>query len=148
MNRDALLASLIGFGIGLVITGALIFGPNIAKNLPQLKLPTLPKFTAKDTSLPTPTTAPQEPSKLTIDAPLPEAIEPKAEVLVSGSAQAGSAVIIVGPSDEAVVQVASDGKYAGKVTLTEGVNELVVTSYKGDNQQEHTVTVFYTPEEY
>lgn len=146
MNKDALLATLIGFGIGLLITGMLLVGPSLAKGLPKFSLPTisLPKPKppqAKTSPTPTPATF-----QLTIDSPLADAIEQKAEALVSGKTSPGATVVVAGPLDETVVVVKEDGTYAGKVKLTEGKNEIVVTSYLKTEVKALTVTVYYTPE--
>lgn len=144
MNKDAILATLIGFGIGLLITGALLVGPTLVKNLPQIKLPTI----SLQTQNPTPTSAPT-PTQVgvSIESPLAEAIETSDILLVSGKAPVGATVVIAGAVDETVVTVKEDGKFAGKVSLVEGKNDLIVTSYVQAQQTSQTVTVYYTPEE-
>ncbi len=147
MNKDALLATLIGFFIGLLITGLLLAGPNLAKMLPNLKLPTInwPKAQQKTTLTPTPTPAD---FAVTIDSPLADSIEAKDEILVSGTTSPEAMVVVSGQIDDAVVKVKNDGKYAGKVSLNEGKNEITVTSYLKDKQISQTVTIFYTPEDF
>lgn len=148
MNKDALLATLIGFIIGLVITGILLAGPSLAKGFPRIKWPTfafsLPKGPSKpgDTK-PTPTPVA---FFLTIDSPLTDSIEEKSDVLVSGKTIANATVVIAGNTDEVVVTADDKGTYAGKVKLVEGKNDVVVTSYNKEEQKSQTVTVFYTPE--
>lgn len=148
MNKDALLATLIGFIIGLVITGILLAGPTIAKGFPNIQWPTftfsLPKAPGtQEDNKPTPT-----PTAffLTIDSPLTDSIEEKSDVLVSGKTMANATVVIAGNVDEIVVTADDKGTYAGKVKLVEGKNDVVVTSYNKEEQKSQTVTVFYTPE--
>lgn len=138
MNKDAILATLIGFGIGLLITGLLLVGPNITKALPKIKLPTA-------ASTPTPTPTPSQ-FTVTIESPLAEALENSTGILVSGVTAPESTVVIAGSVDETAVVAQADGKYAGKVTLTEGKNDIIVTSYQQTKQANQTVTVYYTPE--
>jgi hypothetical protein len=138
MNKDALLATLIGFAIGLLITGLLLVGPNITKSLPKIKLPT-----AASTPTPTPTSSQ---FAVTIESPLAETIENSPDLLVSGVTSAGSTVVIAGSVDDTAVAAQPDGKYAGKITLTEGKNDIVVTAYEQSKQTSQTVTVYYTPE--
>ena len=151
MNKDALLATIIGFGIGLVITGALILGPSISKSFPKLSLPkiTLPKINlaSKQGTSPAPALQPTE-LTVTIAAPLDEAIEPDKSVVVSGTTLSGAIVAVAGELDDDVVKTNGDGGYAGKVSLTEGENVITVTAYKGGKSISQTVTVFYTPEEF
>lgn len=145
MNKDAILATVIGFGIGLVITALVFVGPRLATYLPKISLPSFVQMK----SVAKPTEAPKSKEfGLTIDSPLPESIEENAEILVSGTTMADSTVVIQGNSNDAVTNVGSDGKYAGKVLLTEGKNDIIVTSYLKDKQTAQTITVFYTPEEF
>jgi hypothetical protein len=144
MNKDALLATVIGFVVGLVITGLLLLAPKLGPYLPKLTLPSF-SFGQKTTPTPTPSLTTGE---FTIDSPLADAIESTAEILVSGNAEAGSTVIIQTDGDDEVVLVKEDGKYAGKITLTEGKNDLTVTSYGKSKQETKTVTVFFTQAEF
>lgn len=143
MNKDALLATLIGFGIGLLITGLLLVGPNILKLFPSIKMPTLSFSQEKSSPAPTPT---PKVAPLTVESPLPESIENSSDLLVSGTAPAASTVVIAGPSDESVVAVVSDGKFAGKITLIEGKNDISVTALSAGSTSTQTVTVYYTQE--
>ena len=145
MNKDALLATLIGFGIGLLITGLLLLGPSVTKFLPKVTLPKISFSQPKQKSAPTPTPTPSQ-FTLTIDSPLAEAIENSTDLLVSGVTSSGSTVVIAGSVDDTTVVSQSNGKYAGKITLTEGKNDIVVTSYNTSKQASQTVTVYYTPE--
>ena len=148
MNKDALLATIIGFGIGLVITGALLLGPSLSKSFPSFSFHklSLPKF-GQQQPQPTPTPQPKE-LVVVITSPLAEAIEGDERILVSGTALPESLVVIQGESDEDVVKTNGDGAYAGKVGLIEGENQIVVTAYKDGGSVSQTVTVFYTPEEF
>lgn len=151
MNKDALLATLIGFAVGLIITGVLVLGPTIGKSLPAFtfKLPSFSLSFLKPRPAQTPTPTPPAISEsLTIDSPLPDTIEETDETLVSGSTTAGATVVMQGLIDDAVVAAGTDGKFAGKLTLSEGKNDLVVTSYRDEEQTTKTLTVFYTPEEF
>ena len=145
MNKDALLATAIGFGIGLVITAILLVGPSAAKFLPNMKLPAFSWLKQQPKDAPTTTPTPTQFS-VTIDSPLDEAIEAKEVVLVSGVTAPKSLVIIQGIEDEAVIRVGDDGKYAGRITLFEGKNDVTVTSYLASEQAQKMITVYYTPE--
>lgn len=151
MNKDALLATVIGFGVGLFIAALVFLGPTVFKNMPQIRLPDLSslfaRFTAqKNNATPTPTPKPNE--ILNIQSPLPESIEPKNESLISGSAPPSAIVVIEGEGTENVIIANAQGAYAGKISLGEGKNEITVTSYAGANVQTQTVTVYYTPEDF
>ncbi len=144
MNKDALIATLIGFGVGLIITGLFLVGPSLVKGIPKITLPTI-QLSPQKSVTPTPRPAAAE---LTIDAPLPDAIETEGSILVSGSSPAGATVVIEGPTGDIVVNANENGKYAGTVALSEGKNEIVVTGHAGGRVFRQTVTVFYTPESF
>lgn len=145
MNKDAILATIIGFVVGLFITGLILIGPKLLSMIPRLTLPTI----TLPTSGTTPPVAPaDEEFAVTIDSPLEGSIESQAELLVSGSTQAGSIVFIQTDTDDAVTFAADDGKYAGEVTLLEGKNDLSVTAYLKEKQSTQERTVFFTAEEF
>lgn len=145
MNKDALLATLIGFGIGLLITGLLLLGPNVFKLLPAFKLPEIKFVQNQHANTPTPRPT-QKASAFAIESPLPESIENSPDLLVSGTAPKSATVVIAGPNDESTVAVAGDGKFAGKITLTEGKNDISVTSLLNAKPTVLTVTVYYSEE--
>ncbi len=151
MNKDAVLATVIGFGVGLVIAGLVFLGPTLFKNLPHFSLPNLSFLSSlvpkNRGAHPTPTPTPGT-HALTVESPLPEAIEPKNETLISGNAPANAIVVLEGESNEAVVIATPQGAYAGKVSLGEGKNALRVTSYSGKEVQTQSLTVYYTPENF
>ncbi len=148
MNKDAILATIIGLILGLSITAAFIFGPNLIKALPKIPFPTisLPKNTPKP--VPQPTSTPNV-FVVTITAPLEGAIEPKKDVVVSGMTETGATVVIGGPTDDDVVSAGEGGAYAGKVTASEGKNDITVTAYGAAGKQaQSTVTIYYTEENF
>jgi len=153
MNKDALLATFIGFVVGLLVTGLVLYGPGLTKNFPKIQLPkfsfSLPKF-GKPTPTPTPTLKDSKKEHaVTIESPLPDALEQEDNVLVSGSTTPSSTVVISGTMDEIVIEANGDGKYAGKVALSEGKNDITVVSFqKSGTVATQTVSVFYTPEEW
>lgn len=149
MNKDALLATIIGFGIGLIIAAGVFLGPTLFRSLPQLRLPDFSKLVSRFQAKPqeiTPTPKPNE--TLTIQSPLAESIELKNETLVTGSVAPESIVVIEGELGETATGVNSDGAFAGKVVLTEGKNDITVTSYTKDKVQTSSVRVYYTPEDF
>lgn len=153
MNKDALLATIIGFGIGLVITGLVFMGPTMFKNFPAFHFPTINMNLSKYFSSKTPqknisTTPKPSPSDLSIESPLADNIEPKKELLVSGQTAPSATVVIEGEDAEVVVTANEKGAYAGTVSLGEGKNVIRVTSYANKKTQTQMVTVFYTPENF
>jgi|GEM_PF-523461 len=153
MNKDALLATFIGFIVGLLVTGLVLYGPGLSKNFPKFQFPkfsfTIPQF-GKPKITPTPIQAEiKKEHSVTIESPLADALEQSNTVLISGTTSTASTVILSGPMDEVVIEANGDGKYAGKVTLQEGKNDITVTSFqKTGTTAVQSVSVFYTPEEW
>ncbi len=148
MNKDAILATIIGFGVGLIIAAAIFLGPSLIKNFPSIKWPNFSSLKLKTNNTAKPTPKPALSDTLTIQSPLPEAIEPKNETLVSGSVTPDSIVVIEAEGTETVAVSNEQGSFAGKITLGEGKNDIVVTSYTKGKVQSQTVTVYYTPEDF
>lgn len=147
MNKDALLATLIGFGIGLCITGIFLLGPSVIKSMPKLSLPRISLPQQKSNNPITPTPAPEK-QFITIDSPLPDALEAANDLLVSGTTNRNATVVVQGTANEDVVATKDDGKYAGNITLAEGKNDITATSYLGGTPVSQTVTVYFTEEKY
>lgn len=159
MKKDAFLAVLIGFAIGLTITALIIVTPIAAKGFPKIQLPKLPSFSLnflklgfKRTPAGTPTSVPAESvsQKFAVDSPLADAIENSSELLVSGTSTALSTVVVQTAADDVVTTTNEQGMWAVKVTLSEGKNDILVTSYPAPDSENsvetQTVTVYYTPE--
>jgi hypothetical protein len=160
MNKDAVLATLIGFAIGLTITGIIIVAPSVAKNapkfpvpaFPKLSLPSLPKLGSKS---PAPQPTPGKSSVkgaettgvLAIDAPIPETVESADVTTVTGKAPAQSRILVQTPVEDVVSETSDNGTFTVKAGLKEGKNDITVTaSNPAGVIKTVTVTVYYTPE--
>lgn len=152
MNKDAILASVIGFGIGICITGILLVGPNVLKAMPKLPSLTFPQQNKTDNTTPANETNVAAPTPQTatfsIDSPITDTIQNKDDVLVSGNTPPGSIVFVQSDIDEQVATVTADGKYAATIALQEGDNALTVTSYGNGKPVSQSVVVYYTPDEF
>lgn len=146
MNKDALLATAIGFVIGLCITGLLLVGPSLLQKLPKIafSMPQLPKMQIKKQEQPA---TKQAAVPLTIDSPLNESIESQKELLLSGRAPSKSTIVIEANSSETAVMTTEDSKFAGKISLIEGKNDITVTSYTNGVPTSQSIIIYHTPEE-
>lgn len=148
MNKDALLATIIGFGVGLVIAGLVFLSPTLFRALPHFSLPKISwSFLNPSKSKVTPTPKPKS-NTLTIESPLSDSIEPKNETLLSGTTAPNAIVVLEGEIGETVAVANAQGAYAGKLTLGEGKNVLKVTSYAGKDVQTQSVIVYFTTENF
>ncbi len=146
MNKDALLATIIGFGVGLILTGLVFLGPTLVKSFPSFSIPKfswLKFFASKSTVTPTPT--PEKIGEtLTIEAPLADSVETRSETLVSGKTKPRAIVVVETLEKETVVVANDEGAFATKIVLSEGKNDIIVTSHADSTIQTQTITVFYT----
>lgn len=146
MNKDALLATIIGFGVGLILTGLVFLGPTFIKSFPSFSMPKFswPKFfTSQSTVAPTPTPEKID-ETLTIEAPLADSVETRSETLVSGKTKPRAIVVVETLERETVVVANDEGAFATKIILSEGKNDIIVTSHADSIIQTQTITVFYT----
>ena len=151
MNKDALLATVIGFGVGLVIAGLVFLSPTLFHAFPHFSFPKIPSFSWSFPSSSKPKTTPTPAAgshTLTIESPLSESIEPKNETLLSGTTAPNATVVLEGEIGETVAVANNQGAYAGKLALGEGKNTLRVTSYSGKDIQTQSVTVYFTTENF
>jgi hypothetical protein len=154
MNKDAFLATGIGFLLGIIITSLILFGPKLTSHFPKLTLPTFnfalnfPLFNKKSNNKPIGSKPSNTPTSLTVSSPLPDTLAESDTILVSGTAPVDATVIIGGELDEEIVHTTANGSYAGKVTLREGKNSLLITSIQGSEQSEQAINVYYTPEKF
>lgn len=151
MNKDAILASIIGFAIGLCITGFLLVGPNILKNLPRISLPRRENITAQQPgnadSGPETTGAASDGGFIVTD-PVAEKIVSEKTLTVSGTAEPGSLLVIQGYGEETVIAANSEGKFTSTLTLEEGKTDVIVTNYVSGKPTSKTIPVYYTEEEF
>lgn len=152
MNKDAILATIIGFGIGLLITGSVIMGPQLAKSIPSFHMPTFSFNTPKSSPAGTqemvsPTLSPST-SPLTLKSPTPERIETTNETMVSGTTIQNSVIVIENETSEIVITADAAGTFSQKVTLIEGKNTINVTAYIESKPYSQSIVVYYTPEEF
>lgn len=148
MNKDAILASVIGFTIGLCITGFLLVGPNILKNLPQISLPKREQKTQQVASAnPDNQNDTSVAGGFVVTDPQPDSLLNDKSLTVAGTAEPGSLVIIQGYSEETVVATGGEGKFTASLTLEEGKTDVVVTNYINGKPTALTIPVYYTEEE-
>jgi len=154
MNKDALLATGIGFLLGIIITSMILFGPKLVSRLPKVNVPKigfsvkLPSFGTKPQTQKTNPEEKNAPSSLSILSPLPEALVESDPLLVSGTAPKGSTIVIGGEIDEDIVTSTDTGTFAGNITMREGKNTILVTALNGNDIVEQTITVYYTTEKF
>lgn len=138
MNRETIIAILLGFTGGILVAFLLVTVP---KKLPQLK---------KEDNSPTPTQNQPENSQLTdnkleITTPENGIVVEGEEIEISGTSKANTHIVVSGPSEDIVVTSDENGKFSAKLSIYEGENLFTVTSYpENDKPVTTSVSVFAT----
>ncbi len=153
MNKDAVLATLIGFAIGLTITGIIIVAPTLARSAPKLPKITLPSISLgnqkKEASIPTPkVSALQEGTKtFAILTPIADSIVPKNPVAFEGTADSSATSILVQTDTEDTICAITKSSWSCQIALSEGNNSIAVHQIQNDTIiKSKTITLYYTPE--
>ncbi|OGY17732.1 MAG: hypothetical protein A2784_01250 [Candidatus Chisholmbacteria bacterium RIFCSPHIGHO2_01_FULL_48_12] len=118
MKKEVILAIVIGFSLGLVIT----FGIYTARQAISRHQTTNPS--------PSPQASPVTSSAhgLTITAPEPETVFTKTEATVSGMTTPNALVTLFTQEAEVIVYADTTGKFSTPVTLVGGANDITITA--------------------
>ena len=136
MNKDTVVASIIGFGLGLVAAIALWVVPRV-----------LPK-TSSTTANPSPvqvvesaTTA--NDNGLTITTPQDGEITTQAVAKISGKGSSLTRVIVSTSRETAVVETDKTGVFTATIALIEGANAISVVSLEHEKEANMQMTLYY-----
>lgn len=147
MNKDAILASGIGFGVGLLITGGILLGPTLLSQITsktqevrnQVQSPQVQPQKNNDAQV-----AGDQTTSFSIDSHQSETIVDSDKISINGKAKDGTFVVIAGDLEEQAA-VASGNTYSIPVLLKEGKNDITVTNIDGDQATVQKLTLYYTP---
>ncbi|MBI4035016.1 MAG: hypothetical protein HY381_01305 [Candidatus Chisholmbacteria bacterium] len=133
MKKEVLLAIVIGFSLGLVIT----FGIYTARKALREKTPPLPT--------PSPQSQPQPAHTLTITSPENETLHNQETITLSGTTTPGSLVTILTPEAEILVYASEFGQFQSDISLTGGINEITIIALTPDGlKAEQALTLVYS----
>jgi len=139
VKKEVIIAIVIGFALGLVITFGIWTANQALKQQPQLEKPTPTEKTAT-----TPTPAPEELS-LAIISPKDNSISSGEKIEVSGKTAPEATVIILYQEGEKIIQADEEGNFSSEITLVGGANEIKITAYdQNGNEVSKTVNVVYS----
>ena len=136
MNKDTVVASIIGFGLGLVAAIALWVVPRVLPKLPQIKSPTQKEAVTE-------TAQNNAAEGLSITAPLNGEIIQSDTVTVKGKAAKTNLVIISTVDKSQVITPNENGEYSSPVKLVEGNNIIVVSLISDETTATEKINVFY-----
>ena len=140
MNKDTVVASVIGFGLGLIAAIALWVVPKIMPSTSPDTSPALAAKTAVESARDE-----RSDAKFSITSPKDGDIVAADKIKLTGTSQA-TAVFLTSPIENVAAEVKSDGTYEASLTLTEGHNEILSTQIHEGSESATRVNVFYYPE--
>lgn len=141
MRKEVLIAIIIGFGLGLVITFGIWTANRALKGAPSTPAP------SKEEEAITPTSAPQEFS-LIITSPEDESISTQEKIEVAGKTTPDITVVILYQEGEKIIQADSQGSFSSEITLVGGANQIEITAYDQDgNEVSKIINVVYSTAE-
>lgn len=139
MRKEVLIAIIIGFGLGLVLT-FFVYKTQFSDQTETTIITPL----AEEKNLPTKA----EEQILTVTSPIDQSISKEAKTDISGSAQPLSWILILGEKGEKIVQTDNKGSFQTDLLLVSGENEIKITSIneKGEENSK-TLTIVYSTAE-
>jgi len=146
MKKEVLLAIIIGFGLGLVITFGVWKANKALKEVAQKQeLP--PSQVQEEEKITSPTPFPTQLS-LVITSPEDNSIINKEKINISGKTSSEATVVITYEEGEKVIQTDENGNFSTEITLVGGANEITVSAYDEDgNEVTKTLNLVYSTAE-
>jgi len=146
MKKEVLLAIVIGFGLGLVITfGAWKANKTLKEVAPKQQSPF--QQTQEEEKILSPTPAlPQ--LNLVITSPEDNSIINKEKVNISGKTSLQATLVITYEEGEKIIETDEDGNFNTEITLAGGANEIIIYAYdKEGNEASKTLNIVYSTAE-
>lgn len=138
MRKEVIIAIIIGFGLGLIITFGIWTANRALRELPPEEAVPTPA----EEITPTPTFS------LTIREPEDNSISSEEKITIAGTTAPGAVVVILYQEGEKILEADKDGNFETEITLVGGANEVEVSAYdsKG-NEASQTLTIVYSTAE-
>ena len=130
VRKEVLLAIIIGFALGLVITFGIWTANRVMKEKKETSSVT-PEVTMEVQPTPSPTTA----FNLEIISPEDESLLNEAEITLVGKTQPGAMVVVVSEQKEEIVEADKDGNFELQITLISGTNEISITAFSQEGEE-------------
>jgi len=142
MKKEVLIAIVIGFALGLLIT----FGIWTANKALKTQSETPVEETKTEAVVePTPTPAG---FSLNILSPEDDALIDTNKAEIKGSSVAQAIIVIVAEKEEKIIEADENGSFATEVTLVRGINEITVTAFNQEGEKtSQSLSVVYSTAE-
>jgi len=139
MKKEILIAIIIGFILGLIITFGIWTANKSLKNGTQNKQ-------ENEQASPTPTPSQnKEEMFLQINSPANNDIIGQEEVTIEGQTKPQAIVAVVYQEDDQLIQADSQGNFSVDITLVGGANEIKISAYDNQNNEaQQTLDLVYS----
>lgn len=138
MNKDTVIASFIGFGLGLIAAITLWVVPRILPKNPQTQ-PTIQQETTSNEQ--------ENKSKIfEISAPMDGSISESDTIKVSGSALGAQLIVIATATKNVVITPDASGNFSEDIGISEGGNNITITQYNETDYETKHLYIYYYPE--
>lgn len=138
MKKEVLIAILIGFGLGLIITFGIWTANKAIKETPSEEV--VPPPTVEISPVPA--------FSLTINQPEDNSLSENEKITVSGSTAANAVVVILYQEGEKILEADKEGNFETEISLVGGANEIKVSAYDSEGSEtSQTLTVVYSTAE-
>jgi len=146
MKKEVLLAIIIGFSLGLVITFGVWKANKALKEVaPKQQLP--PSQVQEEEKTPSPT-PPSSQLSLVITSPEDNSIINKEKVNISGKTSPAATVVITYEEGEKIIETDENGNFTTEITLIGGANEITISAYDEEgNEVTKTLNLVYSTAE-
>lgn len=146
MRKEVLVAILIGFGIGLVVTFGIFTARRALKAGGEAGEQTSPSYS------PTPQVEKKQARaehKMTVISPNDGAVTAAEKISVAGTTTPGATVAISGGETDVVVVSDGKGQFSAEITLVGGDNEIRIIGFNPEGEKaEAALTVVYSTAEF
>ena len=140
MNKDTVVASVIGFGLGLVAAIALWIVPRLIPKTP---------ITQKDNNQVLSETVQNSPSLQTFDVTSPKDgdISKSADLKISGKASPNTLIFVSSSENNQSTQTDDSGNFSLPLKIHEGSNEIAVLNVSNGKEETKRLSVYFVDEE-
>jgi hypothetical protein len=138
VKKEVLIAIIIGFALGLVIT----FGIWTANRALKTSAPQEEKTLSEET------TTVNNIFSLSINSPEDNSISSEEKIEVNGVTAPKAIVVVLYPEGEKILEADEEGQFSTEITLAGGANEIKVSAYNQEgNEEQKILTVVYSTAE-
>lgn len=140
MKKEITLSILIGFGLGLIITGAIY----LTKKSSEINFQTPQVTTIETSNINTPSNI----HSVSLIGPLDQSIIKENKTTVSGVTSPLSIVLIIGEKGEKLIKSDNKGGFETEILLDTGENQIEIQSFSETGEKAtKIITVVYTTSE-